>query len=147
MKFCLFKTQMSRKIMAIFLVLVMMTMLGMQMIYAASTWTDCATWSLSAGGGYSTTTTTGAKLGATKTTNDSSWTVYTVSKTMNTRPKAKLVNSAGETRSDIVTTAAAGKSVSGSANTGTIGYAEYLAVKPATAQVGVHTIKLQFKNY
>ena len=122
-------------------------LMAAECVYAATTWTDTETWSLDAGDGYSTTTTTGSKLGATKTTNSTEWDVYTASKTMVTFPKAKLVNSNGETRSDIVTTAAKGKYNSGDSNTGSVGYAEYLSVKPGVLQTGTETIKLQFRNY
>lgn len=118
-----------------------------QMVFASSSWTDARTWSLTAGAGYSTTTTAGTKLGANKTTDKSAWDVYTVAKTMVTTPTAKLVNSSGSTRSDVVNTASAGRYNSGSTNTGTIGYAEYLSVKPGALQTGTDTIKLQMRNY
>lgn len=118
-----------------------------QVVFAASTWSDAGTYQLSGGSGYTTITTTGNKLGQDKETDDAKWSLYTVSKTMYTSPTARLVNSSGSVRSDVVTTAASGRSVNGSVNTGTIGYAEYLSVKPAAMQTGVDTIKLQFKNY
>lgn len=122
-------------------------MLASQVVFAASTWTDAGTYQLSAGSGYTTTTTAGYKLGQNKETNAAKWTLYTVSKTMITYPVARLVNSSGDIRSDTVTTADPGRSVDGSTNTGTIGYSEYLSVKPSGLQAGVDTIKLQFKNY
>ena len=97
--------------------------------------------------GYTTATTTGNKLSQEKKTDAPKWKLYTVSKTMYTSPVARLVNSSGAVRSDVVTTASSGRSVNGSVNTGTIGYAEYLSVKPSSIQAGVDTIKLQFKNY
>lgn len=136
---------MKRK--SILLMVVIAVMMFSQIAYASSSWTDARTWSLAAGDSYKTTTTAGTKLGATKTSNSASWAVYTVAKTMVTYPKAKLVNSSGETRSDVISTAEAGKSASGSSNTGTINYAQYLSVKPGSLQTGTHTIKLQFKNY
>jgi hypothetical protein len=122
-------------------------MLTSQVVFAANSWSDARTYQLSAGSGYTTVTTTGNKLGQNKETDASKWTLYTVSKTMYTSPVARLVNSSGDIRTDVVTTASSGRSVNGSVNTGTIGYAEYLSVKPAGLQAGVDTIKLQFKNY
>lgn len=122
-------------------------MLTSQVVFAANSWTDARTYQLKSGSSYTTVTTTGNKLGQNKETDASKWTLYTVSKTMYTSPSAKLVNSSGSTRSDVVSTSSSGRSVNGSINTGTIGYAEYLSVKPSGLQTGVDTIKLQFKNY
>lgn len=116
-------------------------------IWGASTWTDSATWSLEASSDFTTTTVSGVKLGATKTTDSEEWDVYTVSKTMATRPRAKLVNSSGSDRSEVIFTAAAGKYSTGESNTGVIGYAEYLSVKPNALQTGTETIKLQMRTY
>lgn len=122
-------------------------MLTSQVVFAASSWSDARVYELSKGDGYTTVTTAGTKLGQNKETDAAKWTVYTVSRTMYTYPTARLVNSSGSVRSDVVTTAVSGRTVTGSVNTGTIGYAEYLSVKPSTLQVGKDTIKLQFKNY
>ncbi|MGN0380091.1 MAG: hypothetical protein ACI4EU_10930 [Butyrivibrio sp.] len=85
-------------------------------------------------------------MGATKTTNGTEWNVYTVAKTMISNPKVKLVNSNGECRSDIIRVGEARKTSKGNSNTGMIGFAEYLAIKPAVNQCGTDTIKLQMKN-
>ena len=122
-------------------------MLTSQVVLAASSWSDAKTFELTSGSGYKTVTTTGEKLGQNKTTDSTKWTVYTASKTMYTYPKARLVNSSGNVRSDVITTASYGKSKTGSKNTGTIGYAMYLSVKPSSWQWGTDTIKLQFKCY
>ena len=129
------------------MVLAVAAVLTSQLAFAASTWTDARTWELTSGDDFKTVTTTGTKCGATKTTDQRTWDVYTVSKTMWTNPTARLVNSANQVRSDVVTTANVGRYVTGQQNTGTIGYAEYLSVKPAFNQVGYDTIKLQFRNY
>ena len=118
-----------------------------QLVYASTTYTSAKTWSLTAGSGFSTMTTSGNKLKSTKTTDEPDWRVYTVAKTMVTAPKARLVNSEGDVRSDTLTTASTGNSVSSTANTGVKGYYEYLSVKPSALQVGTDTIKLKFKNY
>ena len=118
-----------------------------QLVYASTSYTSAKTWSLTAGNDFSTITTSGNKLRSTKTTDEPNWRVYTVAKTMVTYPKAKLVNSVGEARSDILTTVGTGNYVSSTANTGVKGYYEYLSVKPSALQIGTDTIKLKFKNY
>ncbi len=139
--------QIKSKRMSAVLLSVLLLMMVVQTVFASTSWTDGGTWSLTAGDGYSTKTTTGSKLGATKTTESSSWEVYTVAKTMSTNPRAKLVNSSGETRSAVLITANTGHTAVGTNNTGSVGYAYYLAVKPAAAQTGTKTIKLQLKDY
>ena len=129
------------------MVLAVAAVLTSQLAFAASTWTDARTWSLSSADGFKTVTTTGTKCGATKTTDQRTWDVYTVSKTMWTSPTARLVNSSNQVRSDEVVTVNAGRYASGRQNTGNIGYAQYLAVRGSAFQMGVDTIKLQFKNY
>ncbi len=118
-----------------------------QIIYAATTYTDARTWSLTRGQGYSTKTTTGEKLGSNKETDSKYWIVYTVSRTMISSPKLKLVNSNGEERSEVITAGKTGQYAKGDSNTGTIGYALYLSVKPGALQFGTDTIKLQMKTY
>lgn len=118
-----------------------------QIASAASTWTNAHTYELAGGGGWKTTTTQNTKMGANKTSNNSTYQVHTVSKTMWSSPRFRLVNSNNAVISGEVTTAGARKTVTGSNNTGTIGYAYYGSVRPAWNQTGTDRIKLQMKNF
>lgn len=114
-------------------------------VMATNTWSDAKTYSLKATDGWKRGTLEGEWMGNLKTTNSNKYDVYTVSKTMWSNPQFRLVNSNNVAVSSTVTTAGEGRYVTGSGNTGTIGYAYYGSVKPAWNQVGNGRIKLQMK--
>lgn len=118
-----------------------------QIAYGASTWTDAYTYELKSSDGWKTKTTENVKMGATKTSDKSGYEVHTVSKTMWSSPKFRLVNSDNAVVSSEVTTAGAGRTATGKNNTGSIGYAYYGSVKPAWNQSGTDRIKLQMRNF
>lgn len=118
-----------------------------QFAAASSSWTDARTYKVPAGGSFVIINTTGKKLGDTKTTDRNEWSLNTISKTMITTPKAKLVNGKGNITTDIIDVADEGGTVSGNKNFATKGYTQYLAVKSSAFQVSPDYIKLRFKNY
>lgn len=128
----------------VILVVVLLLVFVVQIVVAQGTWGDAKTFSLN---GYSwhVSTTEGTWLASLKQTNNKNWDLHTVSKTMWTRPEARMVNSGRSVRSNSVVTATTGRTVTGSGNTGEIGYNYYVEVRPAALQVGTDTIRLQFK--
>ena len=116
--------------------------------FAAETWSDAATYQLNSDTGWKRLTTTGIYLGNEKTTSSNKVTVYTVSKTMSSSPKFRIVNSKNQERSGHITTAAVGKSKTDTSNTGEKGYNYYASVKPAWNQATDNkSIRIQFKSY
>jgi len=114
---------------------------------ALSTWSNAYTYELKSSDNWVRNTTQNEWMGNQKDTDSSDYDVYTVSKTMWTSPKFRVVNSDNKVASDVVTTASKGRYVTGGNNTGTIGYAYYGSVKPAWNQTGTDRIKLQFRVY
>lgn len=130
------------------LILAAVTFLSIvQIASAASTWTNAYTYELNSSDSWKTTTTQNVKMGATKTSDDSKYQVHTVSKTMWSSPSFRLVNSNNTVISNSVTTAGAGRTVTGNNNTGSIDYAYYGSVRPAWNQSGLDRIKLQMRNF
>lgn len=80
-----------------------------------------------------------------KTTNNNTFDVYTVSKTMWSKPQLRLVNSNNAVVSNSVATANEGQYSTGTGNTGSIGYVYYGSVKPSWNQLGTDRIKLQMR--
>lgn len=114
---------------------------------ALSTWSDAYTYELDSSDDWVRTTTQGEWMGNQKDSDKSVYDVYTVTKTMWSSPKFRVVNSNNAVVADTVTTAGKGRYVTGGGNTGTIGYAYYGSVKPAWNQSGTDRIKLQFRVY
>ena len=76
-------------------------------------------------------------------------TVYTLAKTMSSRPNFRIVNSNGEERSDSVKTPVPleQKTYEG-VSTAEVGYGYYASLQPNWAQTGENkTIRIQFKVY
>lgn len=113
--------------------------------FASAAWSDPKTFQLDSSDGWEVKATDGSKMSSYKSTNSTSYEVHTMAKTMWSNPSARLVNSNNDVRSHTVTTPDAGRTVTGSGNTGTKGYYYYGSVKPAWNQSGTDTIKLQVK--
>lgn len=116
--------------------------------FAAETWSDAGTYTLSSDTDWKRNTTAGIYLVNTKTTTSTQVSVYTVSKTMASNPRFRMVNSNNSVRSGTLVTAAEGKSKTDSSNTGEKGYNYYASVKSAWNQTADNqSIRIQFKSY
>lgn len=83
-------------------------------VYAAETWSNSGAYEISEGDGWHNHTTEGIMLGNYKTTESSDIEVYTVSKTMSSKPVFRLVNSEEKSRSESFSTAGTFRSVKNS---------------------------------
>lgn len=118
-------------------------------VYAAMTYSDPGTFVLNPGSTWVCVTTQGQLLGNDKTTNAPDINVYTLAKTMSSRPNFRIVNSNGEERSDSVKTPVPleQKTYEG-VSTAEVGYGYYASLQPNWAQTGENkTIRIQFKVY
>lgn len=116
--------------------------------FAATTWSNSATFSLSSDTGWNRRTTLGTYLANGKTTDSDKVTVYTVSKTMTSVPRFRMVNSSNEARSAVFSVPKVGKSKVSKSNTGEKGYTYYASVKEAWNQIADNqSIRIQFKSH
>lgn len=117
-------------------------------VCASSNWSDAHTYQLNSGDGWKTRAVNNEKMGNEKDdTNNSKYDVCTLSKTMWSSPKFRVVNSNNEPVSGEITTAKAKRCATGDDNTGIAGRVYYGSVKPAWNQSGSDRIKLQFRVY
>lgn len=116
-------------------------------VSASSTWSNAYTYELNSSDDWIRNTTQNEWMGNQKTSDSNIYDVYTVSKTMWTNPKFRVVNYHDVAVAKTVTTASTGKYATGKENTGVVGYSYYGSVKPAWNQAGTDRIKLQFKVY
>lgn len=120
--------------------------------YATNTWSSKGTFELDSGdiGNWSQQTITGEKLGDTKESDaieDAIVTVYTVSKSMTSYPKFKLVNSNNAERSEKIKTADTGRQATGESQA-VVGHKYFASVAPAWNQITDNkTIRIQFDSY
>ena len=119
----------------------------MSLVNALSNWSTAYSYELKSSDGWKRNTTVGEWMGNLKDSDKNKYDVYTVSKTMWSSPKFRVVNSDNAVISDVVTTASTGRYATGKENVGIKGYAYYGSVKPAWNQTGTDRIKLQFRVY
>ncbi len=140
---------MKRKNKGFMTLCVTLTLICVFQIFAfAFSWSDAGTFELDSDTGtwvYYTTANT--KLGDAKTTDDALVTVYTISKTMGSSPKFRLVRANGDIRSEKITTGEPGEAVSGS-STGGAGNTYYASMAAAWNQVTNNkTIRIKFDSH
>ncbi len=117
--------------------------------YAANTWSENGTFRLDSNVGvWVNKTTENEKLSDKKKNDDDPIvTVRTITKTMSSYPKFKLVNSENNPVSEKITTADIGQQVDG-ANTGRAGYTYYASLAAAWNQItNAQTIKIKFDSH
>lgn len=131
------------------LVLTIFFLLSLQIVaFAGTSWSDARTFALDSGTSWKTETTLGDTLKNTKTTDSTEVAVYTVSKSMWSKPVFRMVNSDNQARSGEITTADAGRFTTSKTNTGEVGYGYYASMKAAWNQISnSQSIRIQFKSY
>lgn len=138
---------MKKKIMTIGIILGVMLLGAIQFAFASESWSDAKRYDISAGDDWRVASSDGTAMVSEKTTDSSKYDVYTVTKSMWSSPRFKLVNSNNVAVSGEVETSPAGQYSTGSNNAGVIGYAYYGSVKPGWNQTGSDYIKLQMRIY
>ncbi len=128
-----------------YLFAILMVFCCVSCVFALNAWTDAYRYSLKAGDGWKTNTENGTLMGQDKDSLSKYFDVLTVAKTMDSKPKFRLVNSENSAITKEVTTAKVGQYTIGDSNTGQIGHAYYGSVKPAWNQLGTDSISLQMR--
>lgn len=113
--------------------------------FALNAWTDSYRYSLKSSDKWKTATENGYPMAQNKDSYSKYFDVFTVSKTMDSKPKFRLVNSNNDVITKEVTTAKVGQYTIGDSNTGQPGHAYIGSVKPAWNQLGTDSISLQMR--